>query len=125
MAQKNRKVRKPSKPFTTRDLLVSGILTVLLVWLVFLNINIAKKEEIARSAAHATQAELANLSQRQGVLTSDIDELSTARGQEATVRETFGVAKPGEGEIIIVPPKIATTTPPLTFWQKYFGWFKL
>ena len=124
MAQKARQTRKAFKQYSTRDYLVAGGLSILLIWLIFLNVNIAKKEEIARTAAHDTQAQLANLSQRQSVLQQDINELSTPRGQEATVRETFGVAKPGEGEIIIVPPKIATTTPPLTFWQKWFGWFK-
>jgi hypothetical protein len=59
---------------------------------------------------------------RENTLQQNITDLSTERGQEETVRETFGVAKPGENEIIVIPPNIATTTPPKTFWQKWFGW---
>ena len=118
------KARKQGKRYTFKDYVVAGFLSILLVWLLFLNFSIAKKEEIARAAAHATQAQLSGLNQRQTVLQSNINELSTTRGQEATVRETFGVAKPGESEIIIVPPVISTTTPPISFWQKWFGWAK-
>jgi cell division protein FtsB len=95
---------------------------VLLVWLVYLNISIFHKEEIARQAAHATQEQLATLKAREATLQDNINELGTERGKEATLRDTFGVAKPGENEIIVIPAKIATTTPPLTFWQKWFGW---
>jgi cell division protein FtsB len=102
-----------------------GVLTILLVWLVIINVNIFRKEEIARSAAKETQQQLTSLQTREGSLEQNINELSTERGQEATLRETFGVAKPGEGVIIVVPPEVATTTPPLTFWQKWFGWFKV
>ena len=98
------------------------MLSVLLVWLISLNVGIGGKEQIAQKAAHDTQAQLASLKARQNTLQASINELSTPRGQEATVRETFGVAKPGEAEIVVVPPKIATTTPPVSFWHKWFWW---
>ena len=116
--------KKHHKKFTLRDYVVAGFLGVLLVWLIFLNVSIGKKEEIARKAARDTQAQLASLHSREVTLQNSINELSTPRGQEETVRETFGVAKPGEGEIVVLPPKIASTTPPQTFWQKWFGWVK-
>ena len=119
MAQKSRKV---SKRYTPKDYLVAGGLSVLLIWLISLNFNIYQKEEIARSAAHDAQSQLASLQARQATLQQSINELSTPRGQEATVRQTFGVAKPGEGEIVVVPVAPATTTPPVSFWQKWFGW---
>jgi cell division protein FtsB len=92
------------------------------VWLLFLNYNIGKKEEIARHASEATQEQLKSLTARQNSLQGNIGELSTERGQEATLRQTFGVAKPGENVIIVVPPAISTSTPPVSFWQKWFGW---
>lgn len=102
--------------------MIAGALAFVIVWFLYLNFNIFRKEEIARHAAHATQAQLMALQTRQKSLQTNLNELSTERGQEATLRETFGVARPGEDVIIIVPPKIATTTPPVSFWQKWFGW---
>jgi cell division protein FtsB len=117
-------VRKPSKR-RLKDYIWAAGLSLLLVWLVVINVSIFRKEEIARSTASDTQKQLAALQTRESSLNQNINELSTERGQEATLRETFGVAKPGEGVIIVVPPIVATTTPPVTFWQKWFGWAKL
>jgi cell division protein FtsB len=117
MARKANKVKLSFKEYV-----ITGLLTAGIVWLLFLNFNIVRKEEIARRAAQDTQKQLASLRVRQDALQRNINELSTSRGQEATLRETFGVAKPGEDVIIIVPPKVATTTPPVSFWQKWFGW---
>jgi cell division protein FtsB len=127
--QQNKSPRKSStrvasKPLTAKEFIIASILCLVLLWLIFLNISIAKKEEIARKAAYAARDQLTALQTRQSVLQGNINELSTERGQEETVRNTFGVAKPGEGEIIVLPPKEATTTPPQTFWQKYFGWLQ-
>jgi cell division protein FtsB len=114
--------RKKAKQWSVKDYVKASLLSVVLIWLLFMNVNIIRKEEIARKAAHDTQAQLASRKARQNTLQGSINELSTPRGQEATVRETFGVAKPGEGEIIVVPPKEATTTPPVSFWHRWFGW---
>jgi cell division protein FtsB len=105
-----------------KDYVITGLLTVAIIWLLFMNFNIMHKEEIARRAAQDTQKQLASLRTRQDALQRNINELSTSRGQEATLRETFGVAKPNESVIIIVPPQGATTTPPVSFWRKWFGW---
>jgi cell division protein FtsB len=114
--------RKPTKS-RLKEYVWAGALSFLLVWLVVINVSIFRKEEIAQGAADDTQKQLAALQTRESSLEQNINELSTERGQEATLRETFGVAKPGEGVIVVVPPTVATTTPPVTFWQKWFGWF--
>ncbi len=116
-----KKVRK-STGQRVREYAVATFLSVVMVWLIYLNVNIARKEEVARHAAKDTQRQLASLQARANSLQTNMTELSTKRGQEATMRQTFGVARPGEGVIIVVPPKIATTTPPKTFWQKWMGW---
>jgi cell division protein FtsB len=109
--------------WTFRDFFIAALLLALLVWLIFLNVGIFHKEQIAQSAAHDTSVQLKGLDTRQQTLEENVNELATERGQEATLRQTYGVVRPGEGEIIVVPPT-ATTTPPKTFWQKYFGWLK-
>jgi cell division protein FtsB len=120
-----RKTVRKGKPWSVKEYVVACVLTFLVIWLVFLNVSIFHKEEIARSAARDTQEQLTSLKSRETTLQDNINELSTERGQEATLRDTFGVAKPGEGVIIVVPSKVATTTPPQTFWQKWFGWLKI
>lgn len=107
------------------EYVVAGLLALLVLWLLWLLFGIVRKEEIARHAVADTKAELASLEERQATLKNDLAELSTERGQEATLRDTYGVAKPGEGVIIVVPPKEATSTPKLPWWKKLFGGFKL
>jgi cell division protein FtsB len=102
----------------------AAVLSLLLVWLVFLNVSIYQKERVAQAAAHDTQVQLAAFQSREKALQASVNELSTDRGQEAVLRETYGVAKPGEGVIIVVPPETASTTPPESFWQHWFGWMK-
>lgn len=112
------------KRFTLKDYAVAGGLAAVTFWLVLMNVNIFHKEEIARKASRDTQSQLASLQARQTTLQASINELSTLRGQEATVRETFGVARPGESEIVVVPPKVATSTPPVPLWKRLSGWMK-
>ncbi len=113
--------RRPSKK-RMGEYVIAGLLSLAIVWLLWLVWGIARKEEIARRAVADTRAELATLKERQGVLEGNLAELSTERGKEATLRQTYGVAKPGEEVIIVVPPKEATSTPVLPWWKKAFNW---
>lgn len=114
--------RKSSKD-QIRTIVVTTILVCAVVWLLVLIVGIVQKEERARKAARDTEAQLAILKEREATLQATLDELATERGQEATLRETYGVARPGEEVIIVVPPKEATSTPPLPWWKKALGWF--
>ena len=65
----------------------------------------------------------AALDARKNDLSKTVSDMDTERGQEASLRETFGVARPGE-DVIIVVPKTETTPPPqLTLWQKIKAFF--
>lgn len=112
------------RPITKRigEYVITAFLVLAIVWLLWLVWGIARKEEIARHAVRGTQAELAILKERETILQSNIAELDTERGQEATLRQTRGVARPGEEVIIVVPPKEATTTPQLPWWKKAVNW---
>lgn len=101
--------------------MVAGLLALLVLWLTWLLYGIIRKEEIARRAVAETKAELQNLETRKEILNQNLAELNTERGHEATLRQTYGVAKPGEGVIIVVPPKEATSTPTLPWWRKFLG----
>ena len=113
--------RKPSKK-RVGEYALTVLLVLSILWLLWLSWGIARKEEIARKAAHDTRAELAILEERAGVLEGNIAELSTERGKEATLRQTYGVARAGEEVIIVVAPKVATSTPKLPWWKRAFNW---
>ncbi len=107
------------------EYVIAGLMTILVLWLLWLLFGIIRKEEIARHAVADTKAELASLQTREVSLKTNLAEQNTERGQEAVLRETYGVAKPGESVIIVVPPKVATSTPVLPWWRKVLGWFHL
>ncbi|MBU2329896.1 hypothetical protein KKG57_00315, partial [Patescibacteria group bacterium] len=69
-------------------------------------------------AVDERRAELALLTERQAILQENINELSTERGHEATLRQTYGVARPGEEVIIVVPPKEVPIQEELKWHQK-------
>ncbi len=108
-----------------REYLIAAALALALIWLSFLTFSIARKEEIARNAVKDTQAQLAQLDSRRALLQQNINDLSTPRGQEAVLRQTYGVAKPGEDLIIVVPPKEAPAAPPRSWWQRALQWLGL
>lgn len=107
-----------TKRIEGKRLLAVGGLAIACVWLALLVVGIWKKQEIARQAVTDTRAELALLTERKGVLAANLAELDTERGQEASLRQNFGVARPGEEVIIVVPKKELPPPPELTFWQK-------
>lgn len=109
---------------TTRELGTVALLSLVIVWLGFLVVGIFHKEQVARLTVGQTRAELAALDARKTALSQKVHDLDTSRGQEASLRETFGVAKPGEEVIVVVPKKELPPPPQPTFWQKvksYFG----
>lgn len=108
-----------------KEYLIAGSLLLLIFWIIFLIYGIARKEEIARNAVKDTQAQLAALEERRTTLQQNLDDLSTDRGQEAVLRQTYGVAKPGEEVIIVVPAKTLPPPPPVPWWKKVLGFFGL
>jgi len=69
------------------------------------------------------QAELGNLQVQKDKLARSLTSISTLDGQEKELRERFGVARPGEGEIHIVHDAATTSnTPPPrpSWWSRVF-----
>jgi len=109
--------RKPART-RLRDYVFAALLTLVIIWLISLIWGIARKEEIARSTVGETRAELALLEERRQTLDANLTELSTDRGQEASLRQSFGVARPGEDVIIVVPREEPLAPPERLWWQK-------
>lgn len=108
---------------TPRQWLTAGALFLAIIWLGIANWNIFKKEEIARHAAADTKAQLGVLTDRADMLQGNLHDLSTERGKEAVLRQTYGVAKPGEEVVVVVPTEQATSTPPAPWYKRVSNWF--
>ena len=67
--------------------------------------NMYQKSKEAKANDDKANATLSALQTREAGLRSDIERLSTPRGQEEEIRDRFMVAKEGEKVIIITPPK--------------------
>ena len=115
--------RRPTR--SLREMGTIALLCLLIVWLGLLVVGIFHKEQVARLTVGDTRSEYAALDARTKTLAATVHDLGTERGQEASVRSTFGVAKPGEEVIIVVPKKPTAPPPPPTFWEKVKGFLGL
>lgn len=103
-----------------------AILILVILWLGSLIFGLIGKAQFAWQMAHETGQNARTLSTRQRMLEQSITTLNTPRGQEAAIRTAFGVARPGEQVIIVVPPKIPVeTSQNHSWWQRARGWFGL
>ena len=81
------------------------------------------KARIAIEEAHTVERQYKALEERKAALVANLATLATERGEDAAIRTAFGVARPGEEVIIVVPPATATPTSTPPWWEKVFGWF--
>lgn len=95
-----------------------GVLILVIVWIISIIIGLFGKAQIAWQTAHQTQREAAVLKNRAKVLEQNIHTLNTPRGYSAAVRTEFGVARPGEDVIIVIPSRIATSTQTKKIWWR-------
>lgn len=118
-------MRRRRTKVNVREYAVAVVLAIVFLWLLYLVFDIFKKEEIARHAAADTKAELASLEAREATLSANLVDLKTERGREASLRETYGVARPGEEVIIVVPPAEGDGLQELSWWRRLLGYFGL
>lgn len=107
-----------------RQGIIIGALLLFAFWLLSLIWGLAGKAQVAINEAHNVQRQYQEIEKRKASLEANLSALKTERGQDSAIRTTFGVARPGEEVIVVVPPTPATTTPELSWWQKVFNWFK-
>jgi len=69
----------------------------------------------------AANLNLEQLKVQEAHVSATVAQLQTQRGVEAQIRENYGLALPGEGEIDLVQSStstVASTTPPAGFWTR-------
>lgn len=106
-----------------RQGLLIGLLILVSLWLLSLIWGLIGKAKVAVNEAHSVQAEYQALEERKAKLQANLDALNTERGKDAAIRTAFGVARPGEEVIVVVPPATATPTTTPSWWEKVLGWF--
>ena len=100
-----------------------GFLLLVAFWLVSLIVGLAGKTHIAVSEANEAKQQYEALEARKAALEANLAALGTDRGEDGAIRTAFGVARPGEEVIVVVPPVAATATPRQSWWQKFLSWF--
>ncbi|MDD3531438.1 MAG: hypothetical protein PHV99_02520 [Candidatus Pacebacteria bacterium] len=106
-----------------REGFLIGILVLVAAWFISLIWGLAGKAQIAVTQANDAKRQYQALEERKATLQANVAALDTSRGRDAAIRTAFGVARPGEEVIVVVPPIPATSTPPLSWWQVILSWF--
>ena len=106
-----------------RQGLIVGALALLALWLGSRIWGLAEKAQIAVSQANDAKAQYQALEKRKNTLQKNLDTLSTPLGKDAAIRTAFGVAKPGEEVIVVVPPQNTAPTTTPSWWQRILSWF--
>jgi len=83
--------------------------------------NIYRKNDEAARLRAQTEAQLADLRERQAHLEEDYEKLKTERGLEAALREQYAVGAAGEELIVIVEPE---KPEPVQATSSVLQWFK-
>lgn len=103
-----------------------AILAVLILFFAWSVIKFAgKAQETARNKEIAIE-KLVELQKQEVQLSSEINALNTEKGTEASIREKFGLAKEGEGLIVVVDEENKTTkiNQEIGFWSFLKNLFK-
>ena len=106
-----------------RQGIVIGVLLTIIFWLASLIWGLVGKAQIAVNEANDAKRQYQSLEERKKALEANLSALNTDRGRDAVIRTTFGVAKPGEEVIVVVPPATATPATTPSWWQKVLDWF--
>lgn len=77
----------------------------------------------AAAARQAGDSRLAELTHEYERVAEGVGELGSARGVEAEVRERYGLARPGEGQIVVVRPESedGIDAAPEGLWGRLWG----
>ncbi len=98
---------------------VLGIIVIFFAWGVF---GFMGKMQVTIENRQIAEKKLAELQKEKAKLSTDIAKLNTPSGVEASIREKFGLAKEGEGLIVVVDDTPAPT-PEKSSGSGFFSFF--
>ena len=103
--------------------------SVLALFIVFLFLvrgvwNIYQKEKESANLDSDSRAKLESLNSQADQLNSNISKLSTDAGIDEELRQKYGVVKPGEEMIVVVPQDATTSTSTPSGFSKFFDKIK-
>lgn len=99
-----------------------GVLILAAFWLASLIWGLSGKARVAITQARDAEWRYSELAVRRVALQANIAALATPRGRDAAIRTAFGVSRPGEEVIVVVPPQDATSTPDQSWWERFLDW---
>ena len=105
---------------------VLALLGALVLFFSYEIIGFVGKMEVTRSNRERAEYKVAELKKEKEKLSSDIAKLKTEQGIEESIREKFGLAREGEGLIIVVEDRKQTvpeTAAPSGFFSWLGSWF--
>ena len=102
-------------------LVLLGIVILIFTWVVIGFVGKMRETIKNRKIAEAKVAELLKSKEK---LSSDIAKLKTQTGIEESIRDKFGLAKEGEGMIVIVEDKNPLASPPDSSQGGFFSFLK-
>ncbi len=100
-----------------------GIALIVIFWFVSLSIGLTDKVQIAITQANDVKRQYKSLEIRKATLEANLATLSTKQGKDAAIRTAFGVARPGEEVIVVVPPNKIIKPKHISWWRKILNWF--
>ena len=116
----DKKSRK--KFFQSKPVLV--VLSLLLILFLFDVVKLASKASETKKNKEIAQAKITELQEQKVKLEADIQKLNTEKGIEENIREKFGLAKEGEGMIVIVDDESKSTEENLEKKSGFLEFFK-
>lgn len=111
-----------------RSRITLGVLLILVLLLGRAVWNVGEKAFETGAARQKQAAELAQLEERRAQLQQELERLGTRRGIEAEVRESYGMAKPGEEVLVFVESPTSSTKqrqPERSWWQRLGAYVSL
>ncbi len=105
-----------------RQGLYLALLVLVGAWLIFNIWGLADKALVAVSHAGELKAEYELIESRRALLEASVSALQTDRGKDAAIRTAFGVARPGEEVIVVVPTATSSPKPEPGWWEKFVWW---
>jgi cell division protein FtsB len=105
-------------------LVILGIFVLIFAWGV---IGFMKKMQTTIENKNIAEEKFLELQKEKDKLSTDILKLKTDSGVEESIREKFGLAKEGEGVIVVVEDENSTKVPEKKtngFFSFFMNWFK-